>query len=137
MMLLTTADVVGRYVFNRPFAATVEVTELLLVIVVFFGTGYCAVKGRHVVIELFVTRLSRKNRAITDSIAGLVGLILFSLISWRSVLQAQQAQRVGDMSGVAHIPLFPFYYVVALGCALLALVLLAQLINILIQAVAK
>ena len=37
MMLLTTVDVVARYVFNRPLRGAFEVTELLLVVLIFAG----------------------------------------------------------------------------------------------------
>ena len=38
-MLLTTADVVWRYFLNHSIVAAHDVTELMMVVVVFFGTG--------------------------------------------------------------------------------------------------
>ena len=37
MMGLTFVDVVARYVFNRPLAGAFEVTELLLLVLIFAG----------------------------------------------------------------------------------------------------
>ena len=37
MMLLTFVDVVARYVFSRPVRGAFEVTELMLVVLIFAG----------------------------------------------------------------------------------------------------
>ena len=37
MMGLTFVDVIARYVFNRPLAGAFEVTELLLLVLIFAG----------------------------------------------------------------------------------------------------
>jgi len=48
MMLLTTADVIGRYFFNAPVLGAYEITEYLMLIMVFFIPGFGPVgKGPH------------------------------------------------------------------------------------------
>ena len=37
MMALTVVDVIARYVFNRPLRGAFEVTELLLLVLIFAG----------------------------------------------------------------------------------------------------
>ncbi|MFK4997204.1 TRAP transporter small permease subunit [Bacillus sp. N9] len=44
-MLLTTADVIGRNVFNKPITGTYELTGLALAIIIFFSLGTAQIKG--------------------------------------------------------------------------------------------
>ena len=45
MMVLTTVDVVARYVFNRPLRGAFEITELLLVVLIFAGLPLVSLAG--------------------------------------------------------------------------------------------
>ena len=55
MMVLTTVDVVARYVFNRPLRGAFEITELLLVVLIFAGLPLVSLAGEHAVMD-FIDR---------------------------------------------------------------------------------
>ena len=55
MMLLTVVDVVARYVFNRPVRGAFEVTELMLVVLIFAGLPLVSYAEGHAVMD-FVDR---------------------------------------------------------------------------------
>lgn len=135
MMFLTASDVTLRYVFNRPIAGAFDLTEYMMAIVVAFGLAYCAVKKGHVKVDLVVSRLPQRAQAIIDSITGFLSLGLFSLITWQCCLHIKVQFAEGVSSTVLHIPAFPFVAVVALGSALLTLVLLTDFLDFLSQAV--
>ena len=46
MMLLTIFDVIGRYIFNLPITGAYEITEAMMVTVVFFFIGYAQAKKK-------------------------------------------------------------------------------------------
>ncbi len=48
MMLLTVADVIGRYFFNFPIAGTFELTEVMLSLLVFFSIAYTQIHKGHI-----------------------------------------------------------------------------------------
>ena len=48
MMLLTFVDVVARYLFNRPIRGAFEVTELLLLVLIFAGLPLVSHADEHV-----------------------------------------------------------------------------------------
>lgn len=131
MMLLTVAEVVLRHFFNRPIKGTLELTEFLMIIVVFFAMGYTATLKGHVVIHILASRLPGRPRAICDSIADFISIGFCCLIIWQGVVQAEISQRYGDISPVADmaIPVFPFLYVLVFGSALMCLVFLANLLD--------
>jgi TRAP-type C4-dicarboxylate transport system permease small subunit len=58
MMVLTTADAVGRYLFSFPLAGAYEVTEkYLMIIAVYLGASYTYRGGSNIRITLLVDRL--------------------------------------------------------------------------------
>ena len=137
MMVLTFVDVFGRYILNHPLTGTYEITVYMMSILVAFSLAYCAVMKGHVTVDVVVSRFPERAQAIIDSITGLIGLVLFSLITWQCALYVREQFNAGVQSLVLLIPVFPFVGVVALGLAMFTLVLLTRLIEFLSQAVKK
>jgi len=137
MMLLTFADVALRYVFNRPISGSYELTEFMMAVLLTFGIAYCAVVKGHVTVDVVVSRFPQRVQAIIDSITCLLGLSLFSLITWQCILYAAEKYGSGHGSVVLEIPIYPFIGLIALGSLVFCLALLAHLIEFLSQAVEK
>jgi len=127
MMLLTAADVCLRYLFDSPITGSYELTEFMMAILVAFGLAYTAVHHGHINVDLFVTRTGSRSQAVINSITALLGVGLFILMTWRVFLYAEKLRVDGYTSQSLMIPLYPFVFVVALGCAVLVLVLLSDL----------
>ena len=53
---LTTVDVVGRYVFNSPITGVFEITEYLVLILIFSFIGYTQSQKSHVAVDLLLAR---------------------------------------------------------------------------------
>src|SRR5258708_13499759 len=51
LMMLTTADVVGRYIFNWPLRGAFEITELLLLTLIFAGLPLASRADEHVTLD--------------------------------------------------------------------------------------
>lgn len=124
MMCLTTLDVFLRFLFNSPIAGTVELTELMLVVVALFGMAYVGIKKGHVRVELIISRLSPRVQAFINAIISIVSSILFFLITWQSAVHAKAIAVRNLTTTVLYIPIPPFVLVVAFGSALFALVFL-------------
>ncbi|MBW1801866.1 MAG: TRAP transporter large permease subunit [Deltaproteobacteria bacterium] len=137
MMLMTVADVVLRYFFNRPILGAYELIEFILVIVVFFAVAYTMAQDRHVSVDVLITRLPDPARYTLTSINTLMGLGIALLITWRTVLFALAQKFRGVTSPALHISVYPFILLLALGAALLFLVLLAQYFDALGRALEK
>lgn len=137
MMLLSTADVIGRYFLNSPIPGTLELSGFMLVIVVFFGAAHTQVVKSHVTVDLLLSWLPQKVRPFFSVMSYFIGLSLFSLIAWRTVLSAGFKMQGNEVSSILRIPIWPFMGVVAAGSALLALVLLIDLVKSLVEAMKK
>ena len=86
MMCLTFADVVARYVFNRPIRGGFEVTELLLLVLIFAGLPLVSHADEHVTMD-FIDRLLRgRARAwLSRSVDLLVAALMF-FMAWQVTL---------------------------------------------------
>lgn len=135
MMLLTVADVFLRYAFRRPIIGTMEITQFMLVTLAFCALAWCAVTRKHLTVDLIVHRFPPRLQAIVDSTTLFVGLVVCAIIAWRSFLESLAVWRLGLSSSQLLIPQFPFFMVIAAGCAMLCVVMVAQLIEDVAKAV--
>jgi TRAP-type C4-dicarboxylate transport system permease small subunit len=129
MMFLTVSDVFLRYFLRRPILGATELTENMMVCLAFLGLAWCALQEGHLKVDLVITNFSPRVQAIVDSITSCAGLILVGLIAWRSFLEGMVVQQLHIVSSLLKLPAFPFYYVLALGCAMLCLVMVIHLIQ--------
>ena len=128
MMLLTVADVVGRRVFNQPISGAYELSQFMLVIVVFFTIVHCEFVRGHIAIDLVTSRFRQRTQDVVASIMYLFFLVTFGLLTRQLIVHAMDLWQVNRISGELAIPVFPFVFVAALGSALLSLVVLAYLL---------
>ncbi len=123
LMLLTTADVAGRYFFNSPINGVFDLTHFAVSMMTFLGLAYCGYRGGHVVIELLYDKLPPAARRVLNRGINLAGCILFALIAWRTAVQSIDVREMGEASQMMEIPLFPLYCLVAFGSGLFAWVM--------------
>ena len=124
LMLLTAVDVCLRYIFGRPITGAYELNEFMMAILVAFGLAYAAVQKAHINVDVILSRSSPRSQAVINSITALLSLGFFILMTWRCIAYAEKVREGGYVSQSLAVPIYPFVYAVALGCAILALVLL-------------
>lgn len=61
IMILITADVLSRLIFNKPFVGTAEIVSSIIIIVCFLEIPYVAVKGAMFGPLCFMTRSGRRG----------------------------------------------------------------------------
>lgn len=130
MMLLTTVDVVLRYIFNSPITGAFEVSEFMMVIIVFFSMAYTQVRKGHVAVDVLVGRLSQRKQAFVDLFNHAATILILLLITWRSSLAGLELYDTMETTGTVPIPVYPFYFVVAFGCLAMGIELLRDGIKI-------
>lgn len=135
MMFLTAADVFLRYVLNRPILGGVELTEFMMAIIVAVGLATNALRKGHITVEFLTEKLSPRAQAIINSTTCFISLGVFIVITWWTVVYAENLRAGQNASGVLFIPIYPFVYMVALGSAVICLVLLANLVQYLTQVI--
>jgi TRAP-type C4-dicarboxylate transport system permease small subunit len=103
----------------------------------FFGAVVCAFalgrtqsKGAHIAVNILVDSFSPKLRRNLKGVNSLVCLIFFAMVAWQMALKAATLYRTGEVTETLRIIYFPFTYAVALGCLVLALVFLVDLLTL-------
>lgn len=122
MMALTFADVIGRKFFDNSITGTVEVTEILMMLMIFFALPLASIAGEHIVFDLFDRMLPAALLRLQKTLShGLTGLIFAG--GWWVVMQrALRTTEFGDETATLGIKLGPFHHMVAVLLALTALV---------------
>ena len=135
-MLLTVANMVMREVWE-PFAGTAEVVGFLAALVAALALGYTQLRRGHTWVDVLVVRLPPRAQAVIDSFMFFLAMIMFGLATWQIFALASHYWKIGLLSETLKIIFFPFIYVVALGCALLCLALLADFVKSVRQALER
>jgi TRAP-type C4-dicarboxylate transport system permease small subunit len=126
MMLLTVSDVFGRYFINHPIPGTTEISELMMVVVVFPAMAWCTVARRHVKVDLIMSYLPKRVQMIIDTITLLIALGGYVIVTWRSFIESTATSSV---TGLLKIPYMPFFGILTIGFAMFCLAIIAQLIE--------
>jgi len=122
MMLLTVADVTGRYLFNRPVRGAFEVTELMLVVLIFAGLPLVSYADEHALMD-FVDRLLRaRTRRLLEGLVHLVCAAVMLLLAWLVWLKADRIWAYRDATDVLRVVYGPFVYFMAVMLGLTSLI---------------
>ena len=133
LMLLGAADVIGRYIFNKPIMGAQEMGTVLLGVMVFFSWGSTQVARAHVNVELFTPRFPPRMRIISNLVITFLTFLLFGLIVWQAAMTGKDFHEAGRLIYVIHWPLAPFQFLVSFGALVICLVLILQMIEIFSQ----
>ena len=126
LMLLTTVDVVSRYIFNWPLRGAFEITELLLLSLIFAGLPLASRAGEHVTLDFIDRALTPWGRRLLRRLMDLVCGVFLLGLAWRVWVKADKIAAYGDTTEVLRLPVSPFVYVMALMVAVTAVVHLAK-----------
>lgn len=134
MVFLIAADAIGRYVFNHPIQGVLEVTELMMVFIVFLAFAYVESKNGHVRVDLVVSLLPRKLQLYIEGLVTLISLGVIGIMAWQSILYSIELRQGGNITASLGIPVSPFLLVVAFGCLLFCFQLILKFIYFVNQA---
>ena len=90
MMLLTVVDVVARYGFSRPVRGAFEVTELLLLMLIFAGLPLVSLADEHAVMDFVDRVLDRRGRRVLVRAVEAVSAAFMFLLAWLTWLKADR-----------------------------------------------
>jgi len=124
MMMLTFVDVVMRYLLNWPIRGGFEITELMLLVLIFAGLPLVSHADEHVTMD-FIDRVlhGRARDVLARAVHALCAAVMFFL-TWQVWLKAGKIAAYGDTTDVLRIAVAPFIYFMA------AMILLTGLVHV-------
>lgn len=128
MVLVTVGEMVSR-MFGRPMAGTVEVIGWLAAVTTAFALGYTQIHQGHISIDLFTSRLGRLLQLVASVVVYLISTVLFVVVTWNVFGYASILWETGSLSETMKVIVYPWVYLVSLGCAGLTLALLVDFLK--------
>jgi TRAP-type C4-dicarboxylate transport system permease small subunit len=131
IMLIVSADVLMRYVFNRPFGWAYDLISLYLMAAVFFlvlSNAYA--RGAHVSVDILQQRFPEGLFRLSEIVTCAASLVVFAIIARVGWTRAIDAYEQGDvLAGAIPWPTWPALALVPLGSGLLAIRLALHLVG--------
>jgi TRAP-type C4-dicarboxylate transport system permease small subunit len=122
MALLGGIDLVTTVAFGRPLSATVEATEVLMVISSFMCLGLLHKRRAYIAVDILRANSGIAMRRILDWFSLLLMAGYFGLIAWRGWVDALESLAVREFSsGLVRIPLYPSKFALAFGMSVAVL----------------
>ena len=122
MMTLTFVDVLMRYLFNRPLSGAFEVTELMLLVLIFAGLPLVSHADEHVTMDFIDLVLGARGRLWLGRLVHLGCAAVFGFVAWQVLLKAGKIWDYRDATDVLRILYGPFVYFMAAMIALTGLI---------------
>jgi TRAP-type C4-dicarboxylate transport system permease small subunit len=126
LLALVLFDVVMRYALRLPFLGAYEMSELLMILIVFLALPYCGATGGHVAVDVLAPLLDRSALRWLNALLHLAGAVLMAIIAWQAMLYAMGSMARGEATNMLRIAKYPFELVAAASALVFAVVLLVQ-----------
>ena len=112
---------------GKPLAPAYELVSYLGAVTVALPLGYAQLKKSHITVDILSTRFPAGLRKIITGISLVISSAFFSIAAWKVGQHAANFLRTGELSETTHMAFYPFTYVVAVSCGLMAFCLLVDL----------
>jgi TRAP-type C4-dicarboxylate transport system permease small subunit len=129
MMLLTVVDVVARYVFSRPVPGAFEVTELMLLVLIFAGLPLVSFADEHAVMDFIDRLFGRRGQHRLQRLVQVANASFMFLLAWLVWRKADRIWAYRDATDVLRIVYGPFVYFMALTLVLAGLIHLYKVVE--------
>ena len=130
MMCLTTADVAGRYLFNAPITGVFELTEFMVLILIFSFLAYTQSNKGHVSVDLLVSLFPKKIQIYIALFNHSLCLALMGLITYMGFERALELLEFQEASPNLSVPIYPFVFFLVLGCVVMCIEYVRDLLRI-------
>jgi TRAP-type C4-dicarboxylate transport system permease small subunit len=128
MMLLTTADAAGRYLFNRPITGAYEITtNYLMIAAVFLAMTFAYRGGANIRVTFLVDRLPRPVKLVVNHLVQIASMLYCGALVYATFKQALRTIATGTTLSSIEIPQGPAYLLVPVGLFLTTLMMLVDL----------
>lgn len=129
IMVLTLVDVLGRKLASHSIPGSLELTEILMVVVIFAALPLVSLHGEHVVFDSLDHLMPPWLRRLQQALVDLACAAALGGLAWLMWDKATQMASYGDTTAQLQLPLGPFVRLMAVLCGVTALVHLLLLLR--------
>ena len=121
IMALTFVDVLGRKFLDTSLTGSLELTELLMVVVIFAALPLVSLRREHVVFDSLDRWVPAGLRRVQQAAVDLLSMALLLGLAGLMWSKAGQMAEYGDITAQLKLPLAPFVMLMSALCAVTAL----------------
>jgi TRAP-type C4-dicarboxylate transport system permease small subunit len=129
IMVLTFLDVGGRKLLDHSISGSLEMTELLMVVVIFGALPLVSERGEHVVFDSLDAFLPAAIKTIQRSLVHLLCGAALIALGWLMWQTGDDFTRSGETTAQLKILKAPFIYGMSLLCAFTGFIHLTLMLN--------
>jgi TRAP-type transport system small permease protein len=129
IMLLTLVDVGGRKFVDTSLPGALELTELLMVAVIFAAMPLVSLSGEHVVFDSLDSLMPPWLRRLQQALLDAVCAALLLGMAWLMWVKGGQMLEYGDTTAQLKLTLGPFVYLMSVLLGVTALVHLMLMVQ--------
>ena len=121
IMALTFFDVIGRKLVSQSIPGSLELTELLMVVVIFAGLPLVSMRGEHVVFDTMDSFLPAWALKLQKGVVNLLCAAALLGLAWVMWGNGNQFMASGETTAQLKLLKAPFIYGMAILCAVTGL----------------
>ncbi|MFH2129812.1 MAG: TRAP transporter large permease subunit [bacterium] len=129
MMMVIVVDVTSRNVFNISLPGATGVVRVLMILAVFGGMSYTALKSAHIRVDIFINKFSKQVRQSVITAADLLAFGVIVVIAVGTFVEAQTLWNEQGNTGLLRIPFAPFAFATAIFLVFFAVALLIDFLE--------
>jgi TRAP-type C4-dicarboxylate transport system permease small subunit len=128
MVIITIVDITSRHVLNMPVPGVIELSEVLMVGIVFMGLAMAQKERTHIRAEIFICRFSLAWKKRADFFADLFSTAFWTVLLVQTAPKAWHAFVNGEYrEGLIKFPVWPARWAIVIGLFLICLQLASDL----------
>ena len=122
MMLITSTEVIGRYVFNHPTTWAWPLNRQIFGVFILVAGAYAMSKREHIRIEILYDHFPPKIKTIARWIALASFVIFMGVLVWQGSWMGWNSLMMREkLAGAFRMPLYPFKLLIPIGALLFLL----------------
>ncbi|WP_049236106.1 TRAP transporter small permease [Moraxella canis] len=119
--LLSTASILGRWLFTKPITGDVELVQIGCAWAISSFLPYTQLKNAHVIVDFFTLKAPKIVRQCLDVLAALILATISLLIAWRTYFGAVGTYQSKSTTMILGLPEWIAHLTITPGFVLLAL----------------
>ena len=110
LAMLTSLDVLSRWVLNVPLHGVNDVSAVMLAVIIAACLPANLAQRQNITVEFLGNALGARGKAALDAFGSLATLVFVALMTWRFALYAQDISASGQTTWVLRLPVAPAWW---------------------------
>jgi len=127
--VLTLTDIVSRR-FGYPVVGTYEITSFLGGIVAGFAIPATSLANGHIIVDLFIDKLSDARKGVLQITTRVMGIFLFFILGYFLISMACNLYARGEVGMATKLPFYPIAAGIGVSCFVQVCVLILEILKI-------